>query len=497
MKTIAKKTYRLGGLTFLTVIMVAIGSFWQTNVLKVEASVQVLLVNKTAIPFGTIFPGEDLAETYTVALDTSINVATYTTTLSPISGLKDLCPLLEIKNIDTPAEPGDDFTESDLNRPADTIDKWQVRIKVPAIQGQVSQDHDGKIIVRGGDFGCKILIVTKIPRKPEVTFKKVGVADSNGRITYTLGYNVTGSGVLTGVVVTDTLPAFTTFVSATGGGTHSAGVVTWNLGNLTAPTSGSMQVVVDTFFNTFFDAVLAYQPGVSDSGTIRVLDATTNSPVLPNLEGASFPVNNLKDLLAVDGAFVNTSFTGNFGSGTQTKTVDDAAQTFVALGDGGAIGIQPSNPSSFILYNHAGPDFTIYETPNPGGKDPACVVAIGLDNTQYPTSMSSACGGNKAFKFQGTGDATGTGVAIDLTTLGVPANKQIKIIGIYDIKDGLILGTTGSPGYDLDALIARGPRSCKFENKSKLTATNLDSALTSNITTELEGCKNKDKDGHW
>jgi uncharacterized repeat protein (TIGR01451 family) len=41
-----------------------------------------------------------------------------------------------------------------------------------------------------------------------------------------------GPSAATGVVVTDTLPAGLTFVSATNGGTESGGVVTWNVGNL-------------------------------------------------------------------------------------------------------------------------------------------------------------------------------------------------------------------------------------------------------------------------
>src|SRR5207249_3856148 len=48
----------------------------------------------------------------------------------------------------------------------------------------------------------------------------------------------------TGVVITDTVPANTSFVSATGGGTQAAGVVTWNIGALAAGASTSVQLVV-------------------------------------------------------------------------------------------------------------------------------------------------------------------------------------------------------------------------------------------------------------
>src|SRR2546427_5364844 len=63
-------------------------------------------------------------------------------------------------------------------------------------------------------------------------------------ITYTISYSNTGTADATGVAITDTVPTNTTFVSATGGGSFAAGTVTWNLGNLPASASGSVQLVV-------------------------------------------------------------------------------------------------------------------------------------------------------------------------------------------------------------------------------------------------------------
>src|SRR5438094_326764 len=63
-------------------------------------------------------------------------------------------------------------------------------------------------------------------------------------MSYTISYSNTGNMNATGVVITDTVPANTSFVSATGGGTLAAGVVTWNIGALAAGASGSVQLVV-------------------------------------------------------------------------------------------------------------------------------------------------------------------------------------------------------------------------------------------------------------
>jgi uncharacterized repeat protein (TIGR01451 family) len=67
---------------------------------------------------------------------------------------------------------------------------------------------------------------------------------AGANLTYTLSYSNTGNANATGTIVTDALPANTTFVSATGGGTNSAGTVTWSVGNLNAGSSGSVQLVV-------------------------------------------------------------------------------------------------------------------------------------------------------------------------------------------------------------------------------------------------------------
>jgi len=465
-----------------TLVLVAVGSGLQSNILKVDAAPDVLLISHTAIPFGTVFPGEILDETYTVTLDLSVDDDIYQTEIQPLEGVLNLCPFLEIIPIDNPDE-GDAFASSTLTRPGDTVDSWQVRLTVPGIEGHIAQDHDGGIVVEGGDYGCKIIITTdREPGEPTLDLQKSAEYDAaTGEITYTIDWTVGGEGTIEDLTITDQVPAGTAFISADNGGVHNlvTNVVTWNLGDIVAPDSGSVEMVVDSFFDVFYDAVLDYQPGASAGGEIRVLDATTDSPVPPDLEGAVFPVLDLLDLSAIDGAFVNTVFVGDFGAGVEGKTVDDEARTFVAMGDGGEATVGHSN--GMYLGNGAGDDFILYETP--GGRDPSCVSVTALDDTVYPLAANPACENEQAFKFQDTGDADAFGVALNLDSLGVPAGTQIKSVTVYDIEDGHILGTTGSPGYDLDALT---PADCLIENSATAVGTFGQGEISATATADVE-----------
>src|SRR2546422_81912 len=91
------------------------------------------------------------------------------------------------------------------------------------------------------------LITTTVSSAPVLAIVKTDAPDpviAGNNITYTLSYSNTGNANASGVVITDTIPANTTFVSATGGGTLAAGVVTWNIGALNSGSSSSVQLVV-------------------------------------------------------------------------------------------------------------------------------------------------------------------------------------------------------------------------------------------------------------
>src|SRR5207247_2452495 len=90
-------------------------------------------------------------------------------------------------------------------------------------------------------------ITTTVTSAPVLAVSATDAPDpvaAGGTITYTLAYANTGNSGATAVVLSDTVPVNTTFVSATGGGTLSAGVVTWSIGALAAGGSGSVPLLV-------------------------------------------------------------------------------------------------------------------------------------------------------------------------------------------------------------------------------------------------------------
>jgi uncharacterized repeat protein (TIGR01451 family) len=92
-----------------------------------------------------------------------------------------------------------------------------------------------------GTSGTPFLLVRGAAVQPVgLNVSKAGPATATvgDNITYTITYGNSGGTDATSVVITDSIPAGTTFVSATGGGSAAGGTVTWNIGNLAHGTSG-------------------------------------------------------------------------------------------------------------------------------------------------------------------------------------------------------------------------------------------------------------------
>jgi uncharacterized repeat protein (TIGR01451 family) len=114
---------------------------------------------------------------------------------------------------------------------------------------------------------------------PVMTFSKTAnfdYADPGDEITYTLSYENVGTGVATDVVVTDTIPEHTTYVSSSPTYDQVSGsTYTWNVGTVQPGAGGSIILVVEVDAGTADEAIL------TNTGALDFDDANGNP--LPQL----------------------------------------------------------------------------------------------------------------------------------------------------------------------------------------------------------------------
>ena len=120
---------------------------------------------------------------------------------------------------------------------------------------------------------------------------------SGSNLTYTITYGNTGNTNATGVVIKDTVPAGTSFVSATGGGTLSAGVVTWNIGTVNAGVTG--QTVSFTVNVTATSGTVTNTTYSIEAGDISPV---AGSPVSTTVQGGGCPTIVLSPATLANGS---------------------------------------------------------------------------------------------------------------------------------------------------------------------------------------------------
>jgi uncharacterized repeat protein (TIGR01451 family) len=142
--------------------------------------------------------------------------------------------------------------------------------------------------------------------------------------TYTLTYNNSGSGAATGVTITDTIPVDVTFVSSTPMySTVSGTTYTWNIGNLSAYSGGTITITVTvnvgvgdgTLLHNTATFDYADANGNSYDQLTDYADVTVTAPVLSFSKTVSQSTANPGDTL------VYTLTYNNSGSGDATGVI--------------------------------------------------------------------------------------------------------------------------------------------------------------------------------
>ncbi len=143
-----------------------------------------------------------------------------------------------------------------------------------------------------------------------------------GQVVFTLRYANTGNATATNSILQDTLPLGWTFVSATNGGTHTNGVVTWNLGDLASNGTGFVQMTLQAN-NPYNQANPATNPAT--------LDSVETSPVSDSYRVGVTQTGNLCNTYYFKSTTANVGSDGTRNLATTTAPAAGAAGTSTSV----------------------------------------------------------------------------------------------------------------------------------------------------------------------
>src|SRR3989449_63578 len=318
-------------------------------------------------------------------------------------------------------------------------------------------------------------VTTTVSATPTLTISKTDAPDpvvAGNNITYTLSFSNTGTANASGVVVSDTIPANTTFVSATGGGTLAAGVVTWNIGALNAGSSSSVQLVVQVTSPLANGTLITNSTyGIDSSETAPIAGAaiTTTVSTLPVLSisksDAPDPVNagsNITYTLsysntgtaAASGVVVtdtvpaNTSFVSATGGGTLAAGV--VTWNIGALNAGGSgsvqLVVQVASPlANGTVITNATFSIDSNETAPVAGTAITTTVSslpvLTLSKSDAPDPVNAGSNITYTLSYSNTGNANASGVVITDT---VPGNTSfVSATGGGTLSGGVVTWNIG------------------------------------------------------
>ncbi len=272
-------------------------------------------------------------------------------------------------------------------------------------------------------------------------------------LTITLTYANTGSGAGGMATIVDMLPANTTFVSATNGGTYdsTSNRVTWNLGVLAMGASGSVSYVVTVA------TPLANGTVLSDMATF----SATNNPAVTATSSAtvaSAPSLTLTDTpapspVAADGMLVYTLGYANSGSdAASTATITYALPanvTFQTASGNGAYSTSTNTVSWNLGSIAAGYSGTVTVT---------VLVASPIANGTVLTDAASLATGNAATVLANTNVTVTSTAVLSLTETGAPN----PVAAGTDLVYTLAYGNNGTDTATAASIVAAVPGNTTF-----------------------------------
>lgn len=347
-----------------------------------------------------------------------------------------------------------------------------VRLDDDLANGDQINYNSNVTLSNGSTAGAGLIIF--VSSEPLLSLQKTPSSttiSADEELTYTLDFANQGSET-PGAVLRDFLPYQTTFVSATSGGSHANGIVTWDLGALPANTSGSVAVTVVTgsplLNGTLLSNVAELEPllglGVSASADVTVstlpnltLSKSTSQSVVSAGENLSYTLqyqntgattaNNvvIADVLPQGTSFLPPSSGGSESGGVVTWNVGN-----VGPGQGGSISltvlVDGVVPNGTLLHNSA----SIRADNSPPSQSPLVDTIVDsrpdLQFSKQASPAQAAPGGNVTYTlaYENTGSDAATNIVItdllpDMTNFISASNG-----GDFDDMAGTITWNIGS-----------------------------------------------------
>jgi uncharacterized repeat protein (TIGR01451 family) len=267
----------------------------------------------------------------------------------------------------------------------------QVRVNTPLPNGTVIT-NTARISDGNGGTPATASATTTVTSDHQLTLSKnaPSAATAGQTINYSLNWSVTGNEPAPGVVVTDTLPANTTYVagSCTGGCSVNGNVITWNLGNLVPGNSGTVSLAVTVGNLLPNGTILVNQARISDNdNAAATANATTQ---VTSGHGFSLTKSDSADPVQAGGQLtynINWAVVGT--EAAQTMIITDAVPantTYVAGSCAPAPCSLAGNVVTWNLGNH---------NPSDAGTVSMSVnVAASLPNNTLLTNQARISDGN-------------------------------------------------------------------------------------------------------
>jgi len=233
-------------------------------------------------------------------------------------------------------------------------------------------------------------ITTKVHSAPIISIVKTGAASvaAGQNLTYTLTWSVTGNSVATNAIVTDAIPANSSFVSSTCGTTAGtctmsalAGTISWSLGTRNPGETGTVTMTVKAASPIPNGTVLT-NTGIFDTTENTPVNSTVTTVILSAPSLSIVKSNNV------------IGFTNPGKQATYTVTVTNAAS---ATDTAHAVVLTDVLPAGFtyVIGGAATKDFTLGEMLP--GASVTTTYTVNISNTQTAgvyTNTATAKGSN-------------------------------------------------------------------------------------------------------